>query len=207
MNILIILLLLIIFSLLSVLFSEYHKICIVFSILIVLLFYFFLSKSFFHTESFYPDTKISTYKPCGNYYNLLLESLKHGKFFITNINNSQNIHILDTSIYKDKVYLYFGLTPLLLFYIPFKLITSLYLTDKFITFILGCVIFLLYLLILKIFTEKLNLKVNHFIIILSIFLIGICNYEPFLIIRGAIYEVCILTSMTCLLISIIILLY
>ena len=207
MTLLLIIFLLVIFSLLSLILPKYNKFFILFAIIIVILFYFSLSKNFFHIESFYPSNKIITYTPCGNYYNLLINSLKEGNFYIATIKDLYIIDFFDTSVYKKNFYIYFGLTPVLLFYIPFHLSTNLYLTDKFLTFILGCIIFLLYLLILNFFIKKLKLKIKIFIIILSIFLIGICNYSPFLIIRGAIYEVCILTAMLCLLLSIILLFY
>ena len=207
MNLLFITLFLVIFAFIANIFSKYKKIFIIVSIFIVFLFYFFLSRNFYHTETFYPSKTITIYESCGNYYNLLVNSLKKSNFHIATMQNLQGINPFDTSKYKGKLYLYFGLTPLLMFYIPFHLITSLYLTDKFLVFILGCITFLLHLLLLKIFMEKLKIKSQTFIIILSIFLIGICNYAPFLIIRGVIYEVCIFTAIICLLISILILLY
>ena len=203
MNLLLIILFLTAFSFISNFFCKYYKIFVFLSVLIVISFYFSLSKNFFHTGIFYPTHDIYAYKPCGNYYNLLIDSLKEGKLYIAKINNLKNINPFDTSVYKDNVYIYFGLTPLLVFYIPFHLITGLYLTDKMLVFVLSGIFFLISLLILKIFLKETNLKIQPFIKILSIFLIGFCNYLPFLVIRGAIYEICILSAMICLFLSVI----
>lgn len=207
MKLLFIILFLVVFSLISNFFYKYNKIFILFSILIVISFYFFLSKNFFHTESFYPGNEIHVYKPCGNYYNLLINSLKEGKLYIADFKNLQSLLPFDASEYKGKIYIYFGLTPLLIFYVPFHLITTIYLTDKLLVLLLSSLFFILSLLILKIFIQQLKFKLKPFMIILSIFLIGVCNYLPFLVIRGAIYEVCILTAMICLILSTIILYY
>lgn len=105
------------------------------------------------------------------------------------------MRLLDTSYYKDKIYFYFGITPILLFYAPFNLITGLFLTDKFIVFILSSFIFILTLLIVKILIKKIiKGRMPFYIDILIIFLVGFCNYLPFLLIRSAAYEVAITSA-------------
>jgi hypothetical protein len=208
------LLLLLILLLLSIILKKYKKLLVLFSVLFIISFYFFLSANFFYRESFYPKKNINYYNLCCNYYNLLTDSLKkHQLNFLADKKidyenyhfyiNSNQLILLDTSVYKNKIYLYFGITPVLLFYLPFNLITGLYLTDKFIVFILSCFIFLISLFIVKkileSITETKNIPVN--LIILSIFLIGICNLLPFLVIRTAIYEVAITTAIFLLLIT------
>jgi len=215
MTLLLIIIFLALFSLISTLFCNHKKIFIYFSILLVFGFYFFLSINFFNKESFYPSKNVQYNLFCSNYYNLLVDSIKKHKLYISdniNSNNSfsiktnnsiQELHLLDTSIYKNKVYLYFGITPVLLFYLPFNLITSFYLTDKFLVFILSCFIFLLSLFLIKKVLEQItNInKIPSNIVILSIFLTGFCNLLPFLVIRSAIYEVAITTAVFLLLLT------
>jgi len=212
MNLFLIILFLILYSLITSAFNKKTlKIFIIISILFVIFLYFFCEKKFFHTESFLPAKNINCYYLCCNYYNLLSDSLKKYKLYISdNINYDEKVFInkgkqplLDTSIYKGKVYLYFGITPVLLFYLPFNSFTNLYLTDKFLVFILSCFIFLLSLFLIKKVLENITelTEIPQNVIILSIFLVGFCNLLPFLLIRSAIYEVAITTAVFLLLFS------
>ena len=204
-----------IFSLIAIFFPKYKKFFVIVSVIFIFSFYFFLVKSFYNVTSFYPSTDIKHSLFCSNYYNLLVDSLKKCKLYIgTRVDGkyssivSQNSHepnfyLLDTSIYKDKIYLYFGITPVLLFYLPFNLFTTLYLTDRLLVFILSCFIFLISVFLIKKTAQKItdinNLPTN--IIIITIFFVGFCNLSPFLLIRSAIYEVAISSSIFLLLIS------
>ena len=226
MTLLILITSLVLFSLVSCFFSKYKNFFIFISIFIVISFYLFLSMNFYNAESFLPSKKLQTYHMCFNYYNLLMDSIKnkhlyiakyqfninYGTDFFSNgehnikINNNKEIisfSLLDTSFYKKHIYLYFGITPVLLFYLPFNLITNLYLTDKFLVFILACFIFLSSLFLVKKILESIininNIPTN--IIILSIFTVGFCNLLPFVVIRTSIYEVAITTAAFLLLIS------
>lgn len=208
MTLLLIIISLIIFSLIPNYFNKKYSIFfILLSVIIVLLFYFFLAKFlFYNNQLFFPNKINYTYVPCGNYYNELTNSILQYKLNIfdkTHIPNDlllnfnktiqKFIFLTDTSIYKGKVYLYFGITPVLLFHLPFYLITNLYLTDKFITFILSCLCFIFSLLLIHNVTKNYkNIPLN--IKILSIFLIGFCNLLPFLIVRSFIYQITVLTA-------------
>lgn len=223
MTLLLIIISLITFSLTANFFPKYNKLFICVSILLVISFYFYLSKNFFYIENFFPSTKPCYYHPCGNYYNFLVNSLKKHKLYIAeddehllstdptlyktydiSYTNYKNIpSLFDTSYYNEKIYLYFGITPVLLFYLPFNLVTNLYLTDKLLIFILSCFIFLLSLFLVnklsKGFVTSHNIPPN--IIILSIFFIGICNKVPFILVRSTIYESAITTAVFLLLLS------
>ena len=226
MTLLLIITSLVFFSLISCFFPKYKNLFIFISVSVVISFYLFLSMNFYHTESFIPSKKFHTYHMCFNYYNLLMDSIKNKHLSIAkyqfNINyktdffsiGEHNIKInnadkkiyftlLDTSFYKKHIYLYFGITPVLLFYLPFNLITNLYLTDKFLLFILACFIFLFSLFLIKKILENLTdiNKVSPHIIILSIFTVGFCNLLPFVMIRTSTYEVAITTAAFLLLIS------
>ena len=191
-------------------YKIYRKISVAISVLFVLSFYYFLSTNFFHPEIFKPTKNPVVYTPTGNYYNLVLNAFKKGNLHISDstkypvlkendiyehfpiyVKKDMNLlHLLDTSYYNDKLYFYFGVTPVLLFYAPFNLITGFFLTDKYLVFILSSFIFIFSLLIIKIVTKKIiNKKIPFYIEILTMFLIGFCNYLPFLLIRSASYEV------------------
>lgn len=223
MTLFLIILFLVIFSLTANFFPKYGKIFVLLSILTVISFYFFLSKSFFRIENFYPDKKVSYYNPCGNYYNFLVTSLKKYKFYIAEdsehlLQKDPNLYknysvsykdyknipsLFDTSYYNGKIYLYFGITPVLLFYLPFNLITGFYLTDKFLVFILSCFIFLFSLFLTNRLFKNItgNNKIPTNTIVLSVFFIGICNKIPFILVRSTIYETAITTAVFLLLLS------
>ena len=112
---------------------------------------------------------------------------------------------LDTSYYKGKIYLYFGITPILLFHLPFNLITGMNLTDIFVIFILSCLTFVISLFLIKKITFS-TLQSSH-INILIVFLIGCCSFLPFFSIRKYIYELETITAVFLLLCAFITLYY
>ena len=234
MNLLLIILSLTIFSFIPVIFPKLYRLCIVISIIIVLSSYFFISKNFFFPKIFFPSEQVFCSNMCFNYYNLLAYSLKNKKLHIgecdesagdiffyklkTTIeghNGKQKITttILDTSVYKNKVYLYFGITPVLLFYLPFNLATGMFLTDKIVGFGLGSLIFLLSLFLIKVLSEKFcvdsKLTGRKYlpIHVLSVFLLGFCSLVPFILMRVSIYEVAILTAIFLLITSFVVLFF
>ncbi len=197
MTLFIIIFLLVAFSLTTNFFKKNHiqfsVIC--FSVLIVLFFYFFLAKILFNTNNFIANEENNIFRPCGNYYNLLVDSFCNGQLNIfEEIDDADyKMFSLDTSLYKNKTYLYFGITPVLLFYLPFHLITNLYLTDKFTVFILSCLSFILSAFLIYTLTKRYK-NISLGMKILSFFLIGFCNLLPFLIINSFIYQVCVITA-------------
>ncbi len=185
--------------------KKYNKIFIILSIFAIFLFYFFLGKTFFHGKHFFPSSENYNFIPCGNFYNLLTDSILNHKLNIFDdieIKNPQTIYktyerlLVDTSFYKGKIYLYFGITPVLLFHLPFHIITKLYLYDIFLIFLLSCCSLLLSILLVNNISKQIikNSNINPYINMLSIFFIGLCNLLPFIIIRGFIYQLAIITA-------------
>lgn len=114
---------------------------------------------------------------------------------------TKDLHINDDfSLYNYKIYSYFGITPILLFSLPFNLVTNLYLHDGVIAFVLLVLIFLLSLFLFKNLLIELDIKNRFYSLeILSIFLIGIGNY--FLHNDCSIYNIEIETSIFLILLS------
>lgn len=227
MNLLLIIFSIVLFSFIPVIFSKLYKPFIVVSIIAVLLSYFFVSKYFFHPKGFLPSQEIQTYDFLWNHYNFITEALKNHRLSLSvpgydkPIPESNDIYrtygseyiskdwsfaaLWDMSVYKGKLYLYFGITPVLLFYLPFNLMTGMYLSDNILCFVLACLIFLLSLFLIK------NLTIHKFttylpIHILVVFLVGLCNLMPFILLRTSTYEVAIETA-TFLLLSSFVVLY
>ena len=159
MMLLLIIMSIVVFALISNFFKN-QKIFILISIVLILFFYFFLAKNFFNIKSFYPTFENKTYYLCNNFYNLVVDALKNKKLYIATLEdypklNMDNVYrnfdtvydefkyrnLFDSSYYKGKIYIYFGITPVLLFYLPFNIITNLYLTDKIVVLFLACLSF------------------------------------------------------------------
>ena len=203
---------------------KLSEIVITLSVLLIISFYFILTyncqKDYFFPKKYNDNNRYS--------YNILVNSLRNNQLFLYDINkfdnesiemlhkndfyqnysyyflnNNQIQKLFDFSYYKDKIYLYFGLTPVFLFYLPFNFLFNYCLSDNFVTFILLSLIFIMSLIILKFFNEKfLHYKTESHFLFLTVFLIGICNYGITLIIKTEIYEVCSLSAALLLLITI-----
>ena len=203
---------------------KLSKVIITLSVLLIISFYFLLTYNS-QKDYFFPNK----YSDNDRYkYNTLVNSLKSTKFFLydTNSFNSETIDILhkndiyrnyseyfenniqiqkvfDLSYYKDKIYLYFGLTPIILFYLPFNLLSNYCLSDNIIAFFLVSLIFIFSLLILKLFNKDfLHYKPKSHFQFLIILLVGFCNYGIILAIKPEIYEICSLSAALLLLIAI-----
>ncbi|MFA6614417.1 MAG: hypothetical protein WCS83_06545 [Endomicrobiia bacterium] len=203
---------LVILSFIANYFHKYSLIFIIISAIIVLSCYFFIARYIHTPDSFLPAKQIQIYPLLGNYYNLLTESFKQGNMYIVDdtelqflkdpniyktfpyyVNKNSNLIILqDLSYYNNKLYIYFGLTPLLLFYLPFNFVTNLFLSDNIVVLISSSYIFIISLFIIKNISKKITkTKIPIFIKFLTIILVGFCNYSLFLLIRPHTYEVAI----------------
>ena len=221
MNLLLIILATVTFAIVAGFLSQYYKskviqtTSIIISILFILSFYYFLSASLFNSGVFIPRKSPQIYAPVGNYYNLVLLAMVEKKLHIADsstfpILKDDNIHenfvhywkqniklvaLADTCCYKSKIYLYFGISPVLFFYAPFHTITGFFLTDKSLVFVISGLFFILSLLIIKILTQKIIVKkIPVYLQILTVFFIGFCNYTPFLLMKVASYEVAMMSA-------------
>ena len=121
----------------------------------------------------------------GGYYNQLSDSLLAGKTYLS---LGPDIPDPDISLYKDRFYLYFGITPVATFFAPYYLLTKKHASENFSIFIFssGALIFtilLLYYLRKKYFQES-----PEWMIILCICVTAFCNVTPWLMRRPTIYE-------------------
>ena len=205
---LLIILTIVIFSFISQFFSKYNRVFIFTSILFVLFFYYFLAhlhnrdeiNSFKYRDSVYYNRLVKAFKE----YNLHIakdpnpipQNQNARQLYVEAVTKNHALFWLwDCSYYKGYIYIYFGLTPVLLFYLPFNLITNSFLPDQIVILILASIIFLISLLIIrKISTVFLHLKIPLWIQILTIFLIGISDFTIFFLVQPHIYEVSIISA-------------
>lgn len=220
MNLFFIILAFVSVSIIIRIFPKSFNIIISLAVFSIIFSYFELTKNF-PEHSFVPQ-QYQYEKDCR--YNKLVHSIKNHRFdieeeiphilnsidsyktFISYLpNNKDLLNFYDLSIYNSKIYIYWGITPLLLFYLPFNLITNLYLSDNTVVFISISLIFLLSLIILKYFFNTIFFKKDYktyIIFYLSTLLIGFGNYSLFLAIRPSICEVVISYAAALLLLSV-----
>ncbi|MDR2425900.1 MAG: hypothetical protein LBD46_01740 [Endomicrobium sp.] len=184
-------------------------------VIAVIFFYCFISLSSFYPKNFIPSKNTSVTLYSGkNYYNFLAASFKSGKLFmpiepsekLKSLNNpydSQELnknldfkrfdYIIDLSYFKEKYYLYFGITPVIMLYLPFQIITKHFLSDSSVTLFFGILSFCMSLIILKKIILKINKNENKFLIeILSIMAAGLSSVVCYLITLSRVYEVAII---------------
>ena len=166
-------------------------------------------------QFFMPQKQLQIYPFAGNYYNWLTVNLTQFKLdlgvdekFVNYLTNGIDKNLLqqdkvdvsvkmfyDTSIYKNKVYLYFGITPIILFYLPFYLATGYFISDHIVVLILSIFIFLLQILIYKKILNLLN-KQNYFTIV-PILILGLANGITLTYVSITIHLIPIINSIFC----------
>lgn len=202
---------------------KYSKYMILFAVLSIISLYYILSYNYAHQYFFPQEYRGET----DSKYNNLVYAIKDNKLYIADIkdfspeanqilqkkdiykiyntykNNSEFSKLFDSTLYKNKIYVYWGITPVLLFYLPFNLITCLYLSDSLLVFFLVSFIFICSLLIMRTYTKDfLQFKLKPSLQIISIFSIGLCNYAIVLAIKSKVYEVAIACAISLLFLSI-----
>lgn len=202
-----------------VLFEKYkytRKILLVFAVLIVSLFYCFITYT-----SFYPDAvkiksgvSVTTFSGWG-YYNVLSYGLRNKQLSLpiepssklkaldnpyNNIELNDNLsweqydYIMDFSFYKGKYYLYFGIVPALTVYLPFIIVTNNFIPDSLVVLGFSLLAFYLALLIFFKICRDTMMRNNFLIELMAIIAIGLCSSFTFLISYPRIYEVAIISA-------------
>lgn len=177
---------------------------------------------------FLPKRELNIYFFTGNFYNWLMTSFFNFKLnldvsadFVNYLSNLSPEYFLnqssipmevkmfyDTSIYNDKIYLYFGITPIILFYAPFYLITHFFLSDQIVFAVLSILIFVLQLLIFKkillclIQSDILKKDITEYFTVTSLIILSLCNAIPLTYIDISVHSIAVLTSIFCQLVAI-----
>ena len=99
----------------------------------------------------------------------------------------------DLSLYRSKLYLYFGPTPTLVLYLPFHLLTmkSLKMTDKFAVFAFSIGTLIWVALLLSFLRKKCFSELPEWMLLVAIGVCGLGNITPFLLKIGHTYQVAI----------------
>lgn len=166
-------------------------------IAVILLFYFWTTTGGYN----YFDFRVN-YQ---SYYNDLAQSFLAGKLnllyeprpellalrnpYDPSINGPYRVH--DASLYKGKYYLYFGPTPVLAIYMPYRLILHHGTHDNFALFIFSVGTLIWGILLLFYLKKKYFNNIPEWMVLLTISVLGFANATPILMRRPAIYEVAI----------------
>jgi len=101
----------------------------------------------------------------------------------------------DTVMYNNKFYVYFGAVPVVLFYLPYNLITGNHLPDKFATFFFCSVSLIFLSLSWRELVKKFFHGISYMTFLLGSFALSFCSFAPFLAVRSAQYEVATLSGL------------
>lgn len=150
------------------------------AIVLVLFFYFWVA-----TDGRYNfvegDRTISN-----NYYHLLTDSIVSGHLYLP---TQHALH--DTAFYKGKCYMYHGITPIAVLYLPYRLITKTMLPHSLAIFIFSCGTFLFSVLILFYVQKRHFVKTPEWMLLVSITVLGFSNITGGLMRTKGMYEVAI----------------
>lgn len=155
--------------------------------------------------AFYPTFHLSFNAIPNNLYQYLTESFLSGHLNLLvspspellqladPYDPTQNIHLRlhDASLYKGKYFLYFGPLPVVMFYMPFKLLTGFYPSGGFAAFFFLSLGFIVNFLLLIKIKERYFPRVSELQLVLMGSLLGFTNGAPFLMSRPMTYEVAI----------------
>lgn len=207
---------------------EYNNILYLLIFVCIVVIYCFFSAHSCYSTHFLPKRDLKIYFFTGNFYNWLMTSFFKFKLnldvnadfvnYLSNLSpeyflNQHSIPIevkmfYDTSIYNGKIYLYFGITPIILFYAPFYLITHFFISDQIVYVFVSILIFILQLLILKKFllyliqTNILKNNINKYFNTTTLIILSLCNGIPLTYISITIHSIAVLTSIFCQLVAI-----
>ena len=140
-------------------------------------------------------------------YNLLTDSILKGKLYLStdppkelfglknpyDINERKlyNIKIHDVSFYGGKLFMYHGISPVILLYAPFKALTGLDMPDSIACTLFMFGSFLFSVILLMHIKEKYFQEIPEWMALLSFVVLGLCNIAPFMLRRPVQYEVAI----------------
>ncbi len=169
------------------------------AILLYLILAFYIWTATYGKDSFYLENNH------GGYYNLLTDAFLIGKLHLleeprqelldssnpydSSFNGPYRLH--DASLYKGKYYLYFGATPALVVYIPYRIFTKLGIPDNLVVllFCFGTLfwstLFLMYL------HKNYFSSVPQWMLLLVVSSVAFGNVSPYLLRRPFMYEVAI----------------
>lgn len=95
----------------------------------------------------------------------------------------------DASYYKGRYYIYFGVTPVLLLFLPFHVTTGGYLTDHAAVVIFGLAGFLVAWLLMSSIAKKCFPRTSLPVKLACLWVLGLANMVPLLLRRAAMWEV------------------
>ena len=172
-------------------------------VIIALVFFFYVSIATACRGSF--NFKLD-YK---GYYSLLSYSLTRGHTYlpiypnpeflslddpydpVANFNYRVYGGVHDLSLYNDRFYMYFGITPAFVLYVPYMLLVGKGLPDNFAVFLFSFFGFLFSLLLLIYIKNKYFNNFSSTLFCISIILLAVGNMTPWLMERPQFYEVAI----------------
>lgn len=140
-----------------------------------------------------------------NYYNKLTDGFLKGKLHLLEEPSSEILaspdpydpakrlghYLWDTALYKGKYYLYHGITPIVTFYLPYKLLFKKDLSDYLVTLIFMFGGFIWSTLFLLYVRDKYFKNIPTWVLLFAVSVLGFSNIAPYMLRRLADYQVAI----------------
>jgi Flp pilus assembly protein TadD len=153
-------------------------------------------------EGAFTQPSLST---AGNYYNLLVEGFRAGQLslkkevppLLTQIADpytwspQRPLGLMDLSYYRGKLYLYFGVTPALLLFWPYRALTGQYLSFRDVVTVFCVVGFLSSAGLLYGLWRRFFVEVRISVVAVGVLALGLATFIPPLLARCDVYEVAI----------------
>jgi tetratricopeptide (TPR) repeat protein len=177
--------------------------------LLVLGFYAWCARPDVWQMSVWNADKPASYDPASAYYNLLVQGFRSGQLnlkrevpsglakladpydLVANAPYRDKDKLLDLSFYKGKLYLYFGVTPALVLFWPYAVLTGHYLFHKEAVAIFCSVGFLLSVALLSALRRRYFPEVSGIVVIAGALALGLVNCVPVMLQHPDVYEVAI----------------
>jgi hypothetical protein len=143
--------------------------------------------------------------PQPDYYNLLVDGFQHGSLAMSvtpdpwlGVDNTKARHyLLDASFYQGKYYLYFGVTPAVVLFWPWTLVTGHDLPEPVAALLLAAAAFALSVGWLRTLQQRFFPQAGGWFWPMAILLLGVGTGYPVVLRRPLFYEIAILSGVVC----------
>src|SRR5271165_2150205 len=109
-----------------------------------------------------------------------------------------NVRLLDVALFQRHYYLYHGPTPVVLFFLPWYLVTGRDLPENFAAFLISLLAFVIWSRLFSEILDALQVRLPLGLYALFLIALGVGQTVPFLLHRAKLYEVAIACAQLCL---------
>ena len=145
-----------------------------------------------------------------DYYNLLANGFRDGHLYLkvqpdprlrveppNRVVSKDAAYLLDVSYYRGRYFLYFGVTPALLLFYPYALLTGQNLPEALVAALVASVAFLLNIAWLTVLRRRFFPRLQNGTWTWIVAAVGLCNALPVVIRKPEVYEIAVISGYAC----------